>query len=693
MSSTAEYKHFTYPFENFNPVQSLVLPHVDQDVNVLVASPTSSGKTICGELVAGEALANNRGKVIYTSPLKALVEEKLEDWTSPNHPWHGKKVFVMTGDYQMTPKRQEELDAADVIVSTYEMLAVRCRRQHLESTTWIKNAAVLIIDEAHFISSAGRGDHLEVALIGFARLNPAAKIVFLSATMRNVREMAEWLQELTGRQCAVVESQYRPCVLTTHMQGYQVQAARSWERFAAEREAIVEAALDLIASHEDDQWLLFAHSKTIGREMLKALSSKYPRAAAFHNADLSKDSRKKLENSFKQGTLRYLVATSTLAYGLNLPARRVCILGVKRGTEYVDPLDVIQECGRAGRPKYDPAGDAYVLTEFKDQFTWSKLLSDGIDVKSQLPSKLGFHLIGEIAEGRVTGELDSRDWERKTFYFKQKPQCQVAPNMFTAFKEHGLISQIDENWDDSEIAGRYKVTKLGRIASINYFDPFDVSAWKRNLVRLRGTPAIESSDAAIAWLFANVPSVSSGYVPKELKSLTNEFLRELRPYNLSVTSDGALARATILYNRIQGQDEVLGQFASQLVGMVQDAPRMVSCVHQIDSRVLGNRSYVYWEKVANRIQYGVGWLAADLCRLDGIGRVSSERLVGVGIESVRDFVLKSQLARELLSESQFDKAIAHAKRLERIDDHGDEADLLQALGTKVSDSSDLYRSW
>ena len=82
---------------------------------------------------------------------------------------------------------------------------------------------------------------------------------------------------------------------------------------------------------------------------------------------MDKGKRIALEKRFKNDpNLRVVVATSTLAWGVNLPARRVIILGVHRGLSEVATCDVAEMVGRAGRPQFDPVGDAYILVPEKD---------------------------------------------------------------------------------------------------------------------------------------------------------------------------------------------------------------------------------------------------------------------------------------------------------------------------------------
>ena len=350
---TKEYvhnKHHLYPFDEFNPVQSEILQrgYAEEWTNVVVCAPTASGKTICGELLAGKLLSQGY-KVAYLSPLKALVEEKVHDWSDEAHPWHQYDLFAMTGDYAMSPRREKHLAKADIIICTYEMLAVRSRRTRKENSEWLDKIGCLIVDEAHFIASEGRGDHLENALVSFTRRNPQARIVFLSATMKNSREIVDWLEVLNGKETRLVQSDYRPCELSIEFNTYPKPKGNQWKTYAENEELKIDTVLDTIRENIDDQWLIFVHSKKTGRAIVDAIkqslyldSIKIP-TVTFHNADLTLEKRRNVEENFKSGKLRYLVATSTLAYGLNLPARRVAIVGVHRGITEVDPMDIIQE--------------------------------------------------------------------------------------------------------------------------------------------------------------------------------------------------------------------------------------------------------------------------------------------------------------------------------------------------------------
>ena len=162
---TKLYKWNKYPFEKFNVIQSEVSEFTEGDNNVVIEAKTSTGKTIMGELFMWPILAGGK-KVIYTSPLKALTREKWDSWTK-KFGENGYKIAMITGDYRLTDKRIRELNGADIILCTSEMLDHRTRNVASEKSEWLMKAGLLIVDEVQLIGMRDRGDKLEAGLMRF----------------------------------------------------------------------------------------------------------------------------------------------------------------------------------------------------------------------------------------------------------------------------------------------------------------------------------------------------------------------------------------------------------------------------------------------------------------------------------------------------------------------------------------------
>ena len=197
--ATSEYPYAKWKFDKFNPVQSRIMDFYNQDVNGLIAARTSAGKTTVAEQFMAEEVRNRGGKAMFLAPLRALAREKVSDWTSKDHHFADLKVSICTGDYRLTKERTKELNEANIIIMTSEMLSHRSRSHTSEQSEFLKEIGTLVIDESHLLTVKGRGDHLEVGLMKFTQINPKTRLVLLSATMPNVEEIAEWVSYKIGR--------------------------------------------------------------------------------------------------------------------------------------------------------------------------------------------------------------------------------------------------------------------------------------------------------------------------------------------------------------------------------------------------------------------------------------------------------------------------------------------------------------
>jgi len=208
-----------FKFSHFNPIQTQVfhtMYHTDH--NALVGAPTGSGKTIAGELAMMKVFRDTPHlKVVYIGPLKALVRERLNDWSVRLGEKMGKKVIELTGDY--TPNIKA-LQSADVVLTTPEKWDGISRNwQH---RSYVKAVALVILDEIHLLETE-RGPILEVIVsrmryISSQTENPI-RIVGLSTALANARDLADWLGiEKVG--LYNFRPSVRPVPLEAHIQGY-----------------------------------------------------------------------------------------------------------------------------------------------------------------------------------------------------------------------------------------------------------------------------------------------------------------------------------------------------------------------------------------------------------------------------------------------------------------------------------------
>ncbi|XP_056674600.1 activating signal cointegrator 1 complex subunit 3 [Monodelphis domestica] len=441
-----------YNFTHFNPVQTQIFHTLyHTDCNVLLGAPTGSGKTVAAELAIFRVFNKYpSSKAVYIAPLKALVRERMDDWKVRIEEKLGKRVIELTGD--VTPD-MKSIAQADLIVTTPEKWDGISRSW--QNRSYVKKVAILIIDEIHLLGDE-RGPVLEVIV---SRTNfisshteKPVRVVGLSTALANARDLADWLN-INQMGLFNFRPSVRPVPLEVHIQGFPgqhycprmasmnkpaFQAIRSHSPakpvliFVSSRRQTRLTALELIAflATEDDpkQWLNMDETKmndVIGTIRDSNLKLTLAFGIGMHHAGLHERDRKTVEELFVNCRIQVLIATSTLAWGVNFPAHLVIV----KGTEYYDgktrryvdfPItDVLQMMGRAGRPQFDDQGKAVILVHDIKKDFYKKFLYEPFPVESSLLDVLSDHLNAEIAAGTITSKQDAMDYITWTYFFRR----------------------------------------------------------------------------------------------------------------------------------------------------------------------------------------------------------------------------------------------------------------------------------
>ena len=153
--------------------------------NLLVCTPTASGKTLIAELAGVKNILEGKGKCIYIVPLKALASEKFKDFK--RRYGHLVRIALSIGD----------LDSADPYLTDYDLII--CTAEKLDSlirhhTPWLSSVATVIVDEVHLMNDVGRGPTVEILITILRKLLKNMQMIALSATIGNPKELAEWLE-------------------------------------------------------------------------------------------------------------------------------------------------------------------------------------------------------------------------------------------------------------------------------------------------------------------------------------------------------------------------------------------------------------------------------------------------------------------------------------------------------------------
>jgi len=307
---TIDYPYFQCRFVEFNSAQAQVMPFFDQDVNLVVSFPTSTGKTTIAECVFGYHLtADSCCKVVYVSPFKGITSERQRDWMADSQ-FSSRGIVVCTGDNH--PKDKEYEDAR-IVLMTSEAFDNRTRCAGKKS--WLSSVACIVYDEAHMIGKMGRGAAVESSMMRIARISPRCRFVLLSATMSNSMDLAKWVKSLNGKITKNIRSTWRPVRLKHRLHTYYSRGG--WNETNASR---LSKAADVVGRPMAGQKVLvFVQSKKFGRELVKELRRRGVRCG-FHNASVSPENRGCLEKIFDDpySGVDVLVSTSTLSAGVNL---------------------------------------------------------------------------------------------------------------------------------------------------------------------------------------------------------------------------------------------------------------------------------------------------------------------------------------------------------------------------------------
>jgi len=165
--------------------------------NILVCTPTGSGKTLVAELAAMNTVYNKKGKAVYVVPLKSLATEKYEVFKQK---YPDKRIALSIGD---TDSSDSYLETYDLIFTTSEKLDSLMRH----NAPWLTQIKIVVIDEIHLLNEPDRGPTLEVVITLLRHMLKDIQLIGLSATIGNPEELAAWLN------AELVQDEWRPVEL------------------------------------------------------------------------------------------------------------------------------------------------------------------------------------------------------------------------------------------------------------------------------------------------------------------------------------------------------------------------------------------------------------------------------------------------------------------------------------------------
>jgi helicase len=669
--------------ELFPPQEETIRAGVLEGKNIVLASPTASGKTLIAELCGLKHVLEKNGKVIYLSPLRALASEKFEEFQkySSIRKSDGRKVSVgiSTGDFDTS---DTWLEKYDIIVTTNEKADSLLRHR----AKWMDNISLVIADEVHLLNEAQRGPTLEIVLARLMQVNPGIQILALSATISNVDEIAAWLK------ANFIVTEWRPVslkegvILHDEIQ-FKDGDSRKIEKktshtainlvlntiksggqalvFASTRKNAVSAAKN-IAEHTSEV-LSKPMKRTLEHEAEKILSSSERTqisetlaelvrcGTAFHHAGLAGAHRKLIEDSFKAGRIKALTATPTLAFGVNLPARTVIITDYRRfepgyGNYPISVLEYKQMAGRAGRPKYDKFGESILIAKTSDEADY--LMDNYILAKTErIWSRLAVekiirgHVLATVASDFAHTENGIYEFFGKTFYAYQYDVKAIK----------SIIAKIlkylyDEQMLDLSGQNIY-ATKFGKRVSELYIDPLSAVVIRD---ALRTKPAC-LTDFSLLHLIAHTPDMGPVMRPytREIDLLAVQleqhkeelFMDAPNEWDDNVTYQeflGEVKTALVMKNWIEEttEEKLIERFGVQpgdLYRTIENAKWLLHASHELASLVGADKEVLpLTYELVERVSKGIKRELLPIVKLEGVGRARGRIMFDAGYKTIED---------------------------------------------------------
>jgi len=631
------------------------------------------------------------GTALFLAPLRALTNEKEREWERFED--LGYSVYVVTGERDLNPRRAER---ADVLVMTPEKADSATRKHDSRRYSFVTDVDCVVIDEVHLLDSDRRGSVLEVTIARFRRLCDP-RIVALSATMQNVEDVADWL-DAPDETTFSFGQEARPVPLEADVKTYS-----HGENAFADKYRRLYRTLDLAEPHVRDggQVLVFVSSRQDTVQAAKktrdelterdvpvgargdydlhtdaqdlsddTLRQSIMDGVAFHHAGLATGDKNLVEEWFREGHVDILFSTSTLAWGVNLPARCVVIRDTKihdplEGEVDMSPLDVLQMLGRAGRPGYDDRGYAWVVCDRSDADRYRRLLKEGKPIESRLAEDLDAHLNAEIALGTVETLGDAMDWLETTFYFV-RARSESGGDYVSGDALRESVRETVEDLVDSGFVSRdgdaIEPTPLGRLAS-KFYLRLDTA---RRFADVAERDRID--DGTVLEAVAGAAEFDSVSARSDEGDAVEAVLGE-RATHLDPGPRKVLA---ILRAGMSGTTP--GALKSDAWVIRQNARRLLSALRAICDRFAGASAANRVRRVAARVESGLSADAVGLTAIDGVGASRARTLAAAGIESPADVLDAGPagLAAAGVSESVAERVVDNARSLPVVEvDWGD----------------------
>lgn len=486
-------KWFVERYGSMTPVQRRALPLIKEGYNVLISSPTGTGKTLAAFLGIIDNMYRQfeetgelpRGVyVVYVSPLRALNNDIRKNLTIPINEMREIakgmgvelpeiEVAVRTSDTSSYEKQKMAKDPPHILITTPESLAISLNAPRFREA--LKNVKVIIVDEIHELASSKRGSHLSLSIERLEELaGHRLQRVGLSATIYPLEDIAAFLvgynDNGTPRECCVVDARF-----DKKMDIRVVSPVEDLVHASAEEinDAIYELISDLVGKHRTT--LIFTNTRSATERVVFKLRKIMEREKIMdideveaHHGSLSRDLRLEIEEKLKEGRLRAIVSSTSLELGIDIGHIDLVLLlsSPKSATK------LLQRVGRAGH-HINEVSEGKIIVVDRDDLVECAVLAklalerkiDRVRIPRNPLDVLAQHIVGMSLE-RKWGVEDAYKLVRRSYSFHSLPYNEfldvlryLSGRMGDFYEYQRVYSKI---WFDEEegVFGRKRSSKI-----------------------------------------------------------------------------------------------------------------------------------------------------------------------------------------------------------------------------------------
>ena len=665
--------------------------------SLVISSPTSSGKTFVGEMAAMRAAFAGK-RVLYLTPLRALAEEKYETFRA-RYGTYGVKVVVATRDRR---EFDQDIEHGDfhLAVLVYEKLAqLLVRHPHL-----LRTVALVVVDELQMLGDPERGSGLELTLTKLLSSEPRPQLLGLSAVLREADQVADWLDADLLLQDERPVELYRGVVLGEHFRYRTYNTGEEGEEQLAQIES--DDPREVLFAHvkhfaqQDEQVLIFLKGKrdTVQCALELAEEAELPPASealaalepleetslktqlrdaliggvAFHHADLTSAERAIVEAAYRNSEVRVIACTTTLAFGVNLPASTVFIEAVKwdtdkrTGTAIEVPLSWAEYeniSGRAGRLGFREEFGRSILiatNQFQADLLWRGYVMGEQEQFTPAPGQTGLiDRVLNLIASKVCLSVDELHaflgltylgfQQRSTRARGTEVDTDEAEQALSVLTKAHLVTQSEDGRLEASTLGEVAARKGIRSATAVKLARFFESAQGREVPELELFYSLSLTEDGQKM---NIPLSSAEHRGRGYESKVGEWIHErgsepgdelqklLNARMLPTTQEARAAKLSLLLMGWINGDELSSLenrcqcYAGTILTLTDEVSWLVDAAAEI-AEVMGWAPAKELSELAERARFGVDPPSLELARanLPGLNREEVKALVAAGFES------------------------------------------------------------